>query len=162
MHTSLPPGPTRRPVCPPRCLMPVGVAAFSFSSTVHRCYESEPHRNLAAACRRRYSWSYARTEAQVYLDARFTDLRRVGHVVFGGAVVQVASVVEGCHDAGIGSDPHRRGHGVQLRLGAASQFQRRSRSSEISSVSVSVSDTKSVIKCGFAKGEDSPGQKILN
>ena len=60
---------TRRPVCPPRCLMPVGVAAFSFSSTVHRCCESDPHRNLAAACRRRFSWSYARTEAQVYLDA---------------------------------------------------------------------------------------------
>ena len=55
MHTSLPPGPTRRPVCPPRGLMPVGVAAFSFSSTVHRCCESDPHRNLAAACRRRYS-----------------------------------------------------------------------------------------------------------
>ena len=59
---------------------------------------------------------------------QFTDFRRVGHVVFGGAVVQVAAVVEGCHDAGIGNDPHRRGHGVQLRLGAASQFQRRSRS----------------------------------
>ena len=50
-------------------LHPVGVDAFSFSSTVHRCCESDPHRNLAAACRRRYSWSYARTEAQVYLDA---------------------------------------------------------------------------------------------
>ena len=48
-------------------------------------------------------------------------------LVSGGAVVQVVTVVEGCHDAGIGSDPHRRGHGVQLRLSPASPFQRRSR-----------------------------------
>ena len=49
-------------------------------------------------------------------------------LVFGGAVVQVVTVLEGCHDADIGSDPHRRGHGVQLRLSPASPFQRRSRS----------------------------------
>ena len=45
-------------------------------------------------------------------------------------MVQVAAVVEGCHDAGIGSDPHRRGHGVQLRLSPASQFQCRSARSQ--------------------------------
>jgi len=59
---------------------------------------------------------------------QITGLRRVGHVVFGVTVVQVVTVVEGCRDAGIGSDPHRREHGVQLRLGAASQCQCRSRS----------------------------------
>ena len=127
MHTSLPPGPTRQPVRPPRGLMPVGVAAFSFSSTVHRCCESDPHRNLAAACRRRYS-VIRQNRSPGVSRCQFTDLRRVGHVVFGGAVVQVVTVVEGCHDAGIGSDPHRRGHGVQLRLSPDSQFQCRSRS----------------------------------
>ena len=69
MYTSLLLGPTRRPVCPPRGLMPVGVVAFSFSSTVHRCCESDPYRNLAAACQCQYSWSYAKTEAQMYLNA---------------------------------------------------------------------------------------------
>ena len=59
---------------------------------------------------------------------QFTGLRRVGHVVFGVTVVQVVTVVEGCRDAGIGSDPHRRGHGLQLQLSPASQCQCRSRS----------------------------------
>ena len=44
----------------------------------------------------------------------------------GGAVVQVVTVVEGCHDAGIGSDLHRRGRGVQLRFSPSSRFQCRS------------------------------------
>ena len=44
-HASLPSCPTRRPVCPPRGSMPVGVAAFSFSSTV------SPPSPSAALCR---------------------------------------------------------------------------------------------------------------
>ena len=54
---------------PPHGLVPFGVAAFCFSSTVYRCCKSDPHRNLAAACQHLYSWSYARTKAQVYLNA---------------------------------------------------------------------------------------------
>ena len=120
----LPPGPTRRSVCPPRGLMPVGVAAFSFSRTVHRCCESDPHRNLAASVLLviRHNRSPGVSRCQ------FTGLLRVGHVVFGGTVVQVVTVVEGCRDAGVGSDPHRRGRGVQLRLSPASQIQCRFRS----------------------------------
>ena len=90
MYPSLSPGPTRRSVCPPRGLMLVGVAAFSFSSTVHRCCESDPHRNLAASVLlvRRQNRSPGVSRCQ------FTDLRRVGHVIFGGTVVQVVTVVE--------------------------------------------------------------------
>ena len=53
---------------------------------------------------------------------------------------QIATVVEGCHDAGIGSDPHCRGHGVSFGLVPLFSFSVAPGPSEISSVPVTISD----------------------
>ena len=53
---------------------------------------------------------------------------------------QIATVVEDCHDAGIGSDPHRRGLGVSFGLVPLFSFNVAPGPSEISSVPVTMSN----------------------
>ena len=65
-------------------------------------------------------------------------------------MAQVVTVVEGCHDAGIGSDHIAGDTAYSFGLVPLVSFSVAPGPNEMSSVSVTVSHTNSVIKCGFA------------